>query len=189
MTARRGACWQGAASCEQCTHEHYSRPPAALPMVAALRGFPARPRLRPHASPAPARRYERPRPEKTPLHRVVSESLESWLAWRDRAERPVPGYVEEEFRGYLECGILCFGFARTLCTGYGQGFVVAFSCKGWGVCPSCNGRHMARDRRPSRRSRHPAGARATVDDLCAEAIAGFSRRSACGRRRSHENLH
>jgi hypothetical protein len=55
----------------------------------------------------------------------------------------VPGYVEEEFRGYLECGLLCFGFARALCTGCGRGFVVAFSCKGRGVCPSCNGRHMA----------------------------------------------
>ena len=55
----------------------------------------------------------------------------------------MPGYVEEELRGYLECGILCFGFARALCTGCGQAFVVAFSCKGRGVCPSCNGRHMA----------------------------------------------
>ena len=89
-----------------------------------------------------ARRYERRRPEKTPLHKVVSENLESWLAWREAAERPVPGYVEEELRGYLECGILCFGFARALCTGCGTGFVVAFSCKGRGVCPSCNGRHM-----------------------------------------------
>jgi hypothetical protein len=62
---------------------------------------------------------------------------------RESAERPVPGYVEEELRGYLECGVLCFGFARALCTGCGQGFVVAFSCKGRGVCPSCNGRHMA----------------------------------------------
>jgi hypothetical protein len=35
------------------------------------------------------------------------------------------------------------GFARALCAGCGQGFVVAFSCKGRGVCPSCNGRHMA----------------------------------------------
>ncbi len=112
-------------------------------MVAALCGFPARPRLRPHASPAPARRYERRRPEKTPLHKIVSEHLESWLEWRDQAERPVPGYVEEELRGYLECGILCFGFGRALCTGCGQGFVIAFSCKGRGVCPSCNGRHMA----------------------------------------------
>ena len=67
----------------------------------------------------------------------------SWLEWREAAERPVPGHVEEELRGYLECGILCFGFGRALCTGCGQGFVIAFSCKGRGVCPSCNGRHMA----------------------------------------------
>ena len=56
--------------------------------------------------------------------------------------RPVPAYVEEVLRGHLECGILCLGFARGLCTGCGQGFVVAFSCKGRGVCPSCNGRRM-----------------------------------------------
>ena len=59
------------------------------------------------------------------------------------AERPVPGYVEEELRGSLECGLLCCGFARALCTGCGQAFVVAFSCKGRGICPSCNGRPMA----------------------------------------------
>jgi len=73
----------------------------------------------------------------------VSENLESWLEWREAAERPVPAYVEDELRGYLGCGLLCFGFARARCTGCGQGFVVAFSCKGRGVCPSCNGRHMA----------------------------------------------
>ncbi len=82
-------------------------------------------------------------PRRRRFTRKVSENLESWLAWREAAERPVPGYVEEELRGYLECGILCFGFARALCTGCGQGFVVAFSCKARGVCPSCNGRHMA----------------------------------------------
>ena len=60
----------------------------------------------------------------------MSENPESWLAWREAAERLVPGHVDEEFRGYLECGILCFGFGRAL-------------CKGRGVCPSCNGRHMA----------------------------------------------
>jgi hypothetical protein len=92
----------------------------------------------------PDRRYERRRPEKTPLHKIVSENLESWLEWRDHAERPVPGYGEEDRRGYLECGLLCFGFGRALCTGYGQGFVVACSCKGRGVCPSCHGGHMAR---------------------------------------------
>ena len=112
-------------------------------MVAAVTGFPARSRRRPHGGPAASRRYERRRPEKTPLHRIISENLESWLEWREAAERPVPGYVEEELRGYLQCGLLCFGFARARCTGCRTGFVVAFSCKGRGVCPSSSGRHMA----------------------------------------------
>jgi hypothetical protein len=124
-------------------------------------------------------RYERRRPEKTPLHRIISENLESWLEWREAAERPVPGYVEEELRGYLQCGLLCFGFARARCTGCRTGFVVAFSCKGRGVCPSSSGRHMARDGRASCRSRHPAGARAAVDaaaaaDMLAWENSGFS---------------
>jgi len=54
--------------------------------------------------------------------------------------------VRPELRGYLECGMLCFGFGRAVCTGCGTGFVVAFSCKGRGICPSCNGRHMAQTR-------------------------------------------
>jgi hypothetical protein len=49
-------------------------------MVAAVTGFPARSRRRPHGGPTPSRRYERRRPEKTPLHKIVSENLESWLA-------------------------------------------------------------------------------------------------------------
>jgi hypothetical protein len=112
-------------------------------MVAAVTGFPARIRRRPHGGPAPSRRYERRRPEKTLLHKTVSENLESWLAWREAAERPVSGYVTDELRGYLEYGLLCFGFARAVCMSCRKGFVVAFSCKGRGVCPSCNGRHMA----------------------------------------------
>jgi hypothetical protein len=112
-------------------------------MVAAVTGFPARIRRRPHGGPAASRRYERRRPEKTPLHKVVSQNLEGWLGWREAGERLVPGYVEDELRGYLTCGILCFGFARAVCMSCRTGFVVAFSCKGRGVCPSCNGRHMA----------------------------------------------
>jgi len=92
---------------------------------------------------SPSRRYERRRPEKIPLHKIISQNFESWLAWREAAGRPIPGYVEEEFRGYLTCGLLCFGFTRAVCITCRTGFVVAFSCKGRGVCPSCNGRHMA----------------------------------------------
>ena len=77
-------------------------------MVAAVTGFPARSRRRPHGGPAASRRYERRRPEKTPLHKIISENLENWLEWREAAERPVPAYVEDELRGYLACGLLCF---------------------------------------------------------------------------------
>ena len=79
-------------------------------------------------------------------------------------------------------------FAQPVCMTCRTGFVVAFSCKGRGVCPSSSGRHMARDGRPPRRSRHPAGARAAVGDLRAEAIAGLSRRSTPGHRSPHEDL-
>ena len=95
-------------------------------MVAAVTGFPTRPRLRQHGGPAASRRYERRRPEKTPLHKIVSENFESWLEWREAVERPVPAYVEDELRGYLACGILCFGFAHTVCMTCRTGFVVAF---------------------------------------------------------------
>jgi hypothetical protein len=45
--------------------------------------------------------------------------------------------------GTSRAGCFCFGFARAVCTQCTQTFVVAFSCKRRGVCPSCNGRHMA----------------------------------------------
>jgi len=112
-------------------------------MVAVLTASPTRPKVRPHVGTASSRRYERRRPEKTPLYKIVSEHLEGWLENRAIAEHPVSAHVERELRSYLTCGILCFGFGRARCASCGQGFVVAFSCKGRGVCPSCNGRRMA----------------------------------------------
>ena len=112
-------------------------------MVAVLAASPTRSKVRPHVGTASSRRYERRRPEKTPLYKVVAEHLEGWLETRAVAEHPVSAHVERELRSYLTCGILCFGFGRGRCASCGQGFVVAFSCKGRGVCPSCNGRRMA----------------------------------------------
>jgi hypothetical protein len=88
----------------------------------------------------------RPRePAKTTLYRAVQEHLETYLSlsgegWEDS---PVPVYVEQEFRRYLECGILAYGFARARCPECGHDFLIAFSCKGRGACPSCNTRRMA----------------------------------------------
>lgn len=81
--------------------------------------------------------YRRRRPERTLLYRTVQSHLETWLALRGRAyddADAVPGYVEHEFRRYLECGILAHGFARARCAQCGHDFLIAFSCKGRGVC-------------------------------------------------------
>ena len=55
----------------------------------------------------------------------------------------VPDHVEKELRSYLKCGILAHGFARARCASCGYDFLVAFSCKGRGACPSCNAKRMA----------------------------------------------
>ena len=89
--------------------------------------------------------YRRRRPERTLLYRTVQTHFATWLALardgQDAADA-VPGYVEREFRRYLDCGILAHGFARARCRQCGHDFLIAFSCKGRGVCPSCNTRRM-----------------------------------------------
>ena len=97
------------------------------------------------------------------LARFPCPSVASFI-WRCAPD--VPGVSAGD-----SCGILCFGFGRARCASGGQGFVVAFSCKGRGVCPSCNGCRMARDSCASRRPRHSPGARVAMGDLRAEAIA------------------
>ena len=95
---------------------------------------------------APAQPYRRRRPETTTLHRIVRENLETYVALANEADPigdGVPDHVEKEFRSYLTCGILAHGFARTRCASCGYDFLVAFSCKGRGACPSCNAKRMA----------------------------------------------
>jgi len=53
------------------------------------------------------------------------------------------GDIRKAFAKYLECGIFAHGFALARCGDCGHDFLVAFSCKGRGVCPSCNTRRMA----------------------------------------------
>jgi hypothetical protein len=92
-----------------------------------------------------AARYRPRRPSQSVLYRCVQEHLETWLAQCREGyddEWPVSEHVEREFRRYLECGILAHGFARARCGQCGHDFLIAFSCKGRGVCPSCNARRM-----------------------------------------------
>ena len=86
--------------------------------------------------------YQHRRPERTVLYQVLQENLNTWLAQSQEYGDTIAPYVEKDFRQYLECGILSQGFARARCE-CGHEFLVAFSCKGRGICPSCNTRHMA----------------------------------------------
>jgi hypothetical protein len=87
--------------------------------------------------------YQRHEPEKTDLHKIVSEHLETFLREvRAHYEKPLPKYVEKELRDYLRCGLLQHGFAKAICKDCGRSILVAFSCKRRGTCPSCNARRM-----------------------------------------------
>ena len=87
----------------------------------------------------------RPRnPTATVLYGIVREHLETFLSHaRETYARPLPRYVEQEFRDYLRCGVFAHGFVHCACGGCGRELLVAFSCKRRGVCPSCAGRRMA----------------------------------------------
>jgi len=91
---------------------------------------------------APA--YRPRRPTETVLYEVVRRHLETFLAYaRETYAAPLPRYVEEELRGYLRCGVFAYGFVRCHCDTCGHDLLVAFSCHGRSICPSCCGRRMA----------------------------------------------
>jgi hypothetical protein len=55
----------------------------------------------------------------------------------------LPAFVRKELEAYLDCGLLCRGFAHVLCEGCKEKRLVAFGCGGRGFCPSCLGRRMS----------------------------------------------
>jgi hypothetical protein len=94
--------------------------------------------------------YNPRHPERTLLYQTVAEHYQTWLQLASAGQfdgqgdhhSPKP-YVRQAFAKYLECGIFAHGFVRARCGDCGHDFLVAFSCKGRGVCPSCTTRRMA----------------------------------------------
>ena len=87
--------------------------------------------------------YRPRRPTATPLYPVVQHHLETFLAQATESDPlgyGVPAWLEKDFRAYLRCGALAHGFARARCGDCGDERQIAFSCKGRGICPSCNTR-------------------------------------------------
>jgi len=83
-------------------------------------------------------------PTETVLYGLVRQHLESFLAHaREHYESGLPRYVEQELRAYLKCGVFSEGFTRCHCDTCGHDLLVAFSCHGRTICPSCTGRRMS----------------------------------------------
>jgi hypothetical protein len=92
------------------------------------------------------RSYRPRQPQATVLHRVVRENLETFLAQgvqHSASGEGYPLYVEKEFRDFVVCGDMSRGFARVRCGSCGHEFLLPFSCKNRGLCPSCTTRRMS----------------------------------------------
>jgi len=55
----------------------------------------------------------------------------------------VPGLYDAAVASYLDCGLFESGFARVACPECRAEFLVGFSCKGRGLCPSCGAKRAA----------------------------------------------
>jgi hypothetical protein len=77
------------------------------------------------------------------VYGVVAGHLETFLARQRERDRHIPGFVESEFREFLDCGVLARGFLRVHCGDCGLDRLVPYSCKKRCVCSSCGGRRMA----------------------------------------------
>ena len=86
--------------------------------------------------------YHRHKPEETVLYKIVEQYLPAFQSHLSSADISLPGFVHEEFRQYLRCGLLQHGFLRVKCNGCRFEHLVAFSCKLRGFCPSCGARRM-----------------------------------------------
>ena len=87
--------------------------------------------------------YERHRPERTTLYRLVQQHAASFIAHTEASTGcELPSFIKDEFDAFLECGILAHGFLRLRCGQCGHDKLVAFRCKRRGFCPSCGARRM-----------------------------------------------
>ena len=104
------------------------------PMLAASRSPDVQPRYQPRA------------PEHSILHQLVAaeaDGLRRALSATSPYGRGLPRHVDKEVDAFLDCGVLSRGFARVVCLRCKAEHLVAFSCKGRGICPSCTARRMS----------------------------------------------
>ena len=87
--------------------------------------------------------YTRRRPEEGLLYRLIDEHLDHFIAMISQDERGLPQRVIDEFRAYLDCGILERGFILRCCLSCNYFHCLGFSCRLRGFCPSCMSKRSA----------------------------------------------
>lgn len=101
-----------------------------------------------HGEPCSIPRSRRARPPSTDggdratsLYQLLDTYYERLKgSWEERFERRYGfwrGFYDTAVMKYLDCGLFEPGFARAVCPKCRFEFLVAFSCKGRGLCPSC----------------------------------------------------
>ena len=82
-------------------------------------------------------------PYSSELHHLIRENYRQVFFNKEIRGTHLPFHLEREFKKYLICGNLAFGMARFHCSLCQKDKLVAFSCKGRTLCPSCTGRRMS----------------------------------------------
>ena len=71
--------------------------------------------------------YEQRRPEETILYRLVQAHVETFFAQVEtEIGSALPDFVKDEFKAFLECGVLAHGFLRLRCDDCAHEKLVAF---------------------------------------------------------------
>jgi len=82
-------------------------------------------------------------PQRSDLHHLIRENYRQVFFNKEIFGTNLPFHLEREFKKYLTCENLAFGMARFHCSLSQKDKLVAFSCKGRTLCPSCTGRRMS----------------------------------------------
>lgn len=86
--------------------------------------------------------YKPRRPEKTVFFQIIKKYYKTWVKKAEKDGKKIHFYIHREFQGFIKCGILAHGFACAHCKACDHEFLVGFSCKSRGICPSCTTRDM-----------------------------------------------
>ncbi len=88
--------------------------------------------------------YRARRPRASPwwqcLHACLGDFLANYPTRYEEASGPLRSVVSPSLRAFLRCGDLAQGFARIRCADCAHEYLLPFTCKKRGACPSCHQR-------------------------------------------------